>query len=98
MKRQDTAHNRKTYTKADWLVWAATLADNKQEFEQLVNPLWDFLQQTSSRVPFTDWYYTIDCKIAGFVNRSVVGGLFIKLLADRIKSEQKEKVIHNAVK
>ena len=78
--------NRKTYTKADWLIWAATLADNKADFEQLVNPIWDFLNESFSRVPFTDWYYTIDGRIAGFKNRSVVGGLFIKLLADRVRS------------
>ncbi|MBM7570375.1 hypothetical protein JOC48_000853 [Aquibacillus albus] len=82
--------NRKTYTKADWLVWAATLAGTKADFEKLVNPLWDFLNETSSRVPFTDWYYTIDGKLSGFVNRSVVGGLFIKLLAERVKSDKWE--------
>ncbi|WP_130858687.1 glutaminase family protein [Gracilibacillus phocaeensis] len=76
--------NRKTYTKADWLIWAATLAEEKTDFQQLINPIWDFLNETDSRVPFTDWYYTIDGRIAGFKNRSVVGGLFIKLLADRM--------------
>ncbi|MGP4039606.1 glutaminase domain-containing protein [Gracilibacillus sp. D59] len=78
--------NRKTYTKADWLIWVAALADNKEDFEQMVHPLWDFLHESSSRVPFTDWYYTIDGNVAGFRNRSVVGGLFIKLLADRVNN------------
>jgi len=78
--------NRKTYTKADWLVWAATLADNQADFEKLVDPLWDFLNESSSRVPFTDWYYTIDGRLSGFINRSVVGGLFIKQLADRVRN------------
>jgi hypothetical protein len=82
--------NRKTYTKADWLVWAATMAENKEDFEQIVNPLWDFLHESSSRVPFTDWYYTIDGRVAGFINRSVVGGLFIKLLADRVNNGEWE--------
>jgi len=75
--------NRSTYTKADWLVWAATLSDDREQFERLIEPLRRFLDETVSRVPFTDWYYTIDGKMTGFVNRSVVGGLFIKLVADR---------------
>lgn len=79
--------NRKTYTKADWLVWAATLANEPSDFKQLITPIWDFLNETDSRVPFTDWYYTIDGKITGFKNRSVVGGLFIKLLADRMTEQ-----------
>jgi hypothetical protein len=88
--------NRKTYTKADWLVWAATLAENNEDFERLVNPLWDFLNESSSRVPLTDWYYTIDGRVAGFRNRSVVGGLYIKMLADLVSNgewEMKNKFV-----
>jgi len=73
--------NRQTYTKADWLVWAATLSERQEDFEALIEPLWRFLHETRSRVPFTDWYYTIDGRLTGFINRSVVGGVFIKLLA-----------------
>jgi len=75
--------NRKTYTKADWLLWVAAMAETRDEFEALVHPLWDFLNESVSRVPFTDWYYTIDGRCVNFLNRSVVGGLFIKVLADR---------------
>ncbi|NHN35634.1 DUF1793 domain-containing protein [Paenibacillus sp. S3N08] len=35
-----------------------------------------------SSVPFSDWYYTIDGTYVSFVNRSVVGGLFIRLMMD----------------
>ncbi|MFC4619751.1 glutaminase domain-containing protein [Camelliibacillus cellulosilyticus] len=73
--------NRNTYTKADWLVWSASLAKTKEIFEQMITPLWDFLNETPSRVPFTDWYDTVTGKQMNFQNRSVVGGLFIKLLS-----------------
>ncbi len=73
---------RKDYAKLDWSVWTATLADSKEDFESIVDPLYDFLQESPSRVPMTDWYGTKDGKKVGFQARSVVGGVFIKLLAD----------------
>ena len=48
----------------------------------LVAPICDWLDQTPSRVPLTDWYWTTDGKQAGFQARSVVGGVFIKMLSD----------------
>ncbi|QNF30115.1 glutaminase family protein [Metabacillus elymi] len=72
--------NRNTYTKSDWLVWCASMAKSKEDFEQMITPLWEFLNETQSRVPFTDWYDTVTGKQINFQNRSVVGGLYIKLL------------------
>jgi hypothetical protein len=74
--------NRRPYAKLDWTVWTATMADSKADFEALVNPLADFLDQSPTRVPMSDWYWTKDAKQAGFQARSVVGGVFIKLMAD----------------
>ncbi|MCV9886655.1 glutaminase family protein [Metabacillus halosaccharovorans] len=73
--------NRNTYTKADWLVWSAAMATEEGDFEKMIAPLWRFLHETESRVPFTDWYDTVSGKQMNFQNRSVVGGLFIKMLA-----------------
>jgi hypothetical protein len=74
--------NRRDYTKLDWELWTATLAPNKAEFEALVAPAYRFATESSSRVPLTDWYSTETGKQEGFQARSVVGGLFIKMLAD----------------
>jgi hypothetical protein len=76
--------NRRDYTKLDWILWTATLAENQADFEALVAPAWQFANDSASRVPLTDWYDTKTAKQQGFQARSVVGGLFIKLLADPV--------------
>ncbi len=43
---------------------------------------YEFLNETPDRVPMTDWYWTHDGRRRGFQARSVVGGVFIKLLAN----------------
>lgn len=83
--------NRKPYTKSDWLIWTATLASDRATFEEMVKPLWDAYNKMETRVPMTDWYYTITGQHKSYVsgsekieksfrNRTVVGGHFIKLL------------------
>ncbi len=74
--------NRSEYTKLDWIYWTATLAGTRADFDALIEPTWSFANESPSRVPLTDWYWTQDAKQRGFQARSVVGGLFMKLLAD----------------
>jgi len=74
--------NRKEYTKLDWSLWTATLADSPAEFHIFMAPIYDWINGTPTRVPLTDWYETTDGKQDGFQARSVVGGIFIKMLAD----------------
>ena len=74
--------SRKTYTKSDWLVWVATLADSKAEFEAFIAPLWQAYNDSPSRVPMSDWYETVDATRLYFQHRTVQGGLFMKLLCD----------------
>src|SRR5262249_41731259 len=40
------------------------------------------LLQLPAHVPMTDWYWTHDATKTGFQARSVVGGVFLKLLYD----------------
>lgn len=72
--------SRETYTKSDWLVWAATLADGQENFSVLVEPLWRAYHTMHTRVPMTDWYFTDISEMTGFRHRTVQGGLFIKLM------------------
>ncbi len=73
--------NRKPYTKADWVVWAASLARERIDFEHLIAPLYRFLDETPSRIPFGDWYGVTDGLEQGFRARSVVGGVFLPFLS-----------------
>ena len=74
--------NRKDYTKLDWLVWSATLGPQRADFDKLIAPAYRWLNQTPSRVPLTDFYDTKTGKQQDFQARSVVGGIFIKMLSD----------------
>ena len=74
--------NRRDYTKLDWEVWTATLADNRKDLDTLIAPLQKFINESPSRVPLTDWYSTTDGKQSGFQARSVVGGVYIPFLAN----------------
>lgn len=75
--------NRKDYTKLDWIVWTATLATRREDFDALLAPVLHFANTSPTRVPLTDWYDTKTGKMVGFQARSVVGGVFLPMLKPR---------------
>lgn len=72
--------SRETYTKSDWLVWAASLAENKEDFNKIVDSLWLSYNTSKTYVPMSDWYYADTSSAIMFQHRTVQGGLFIKLM------------------
>ncbi|MFP5207823.1 MAG: glutaminase domain-containing protein [Acidobacteriota bacterium] len=80
--------SRKDYTKLDWELWTATLADKPlpgtpDPFAAFMAPIGRWINEGPSRVPLTDWYDTITGRQMAFQARSVVGGVYIKMLADK---------------
>ena len=81
--------SRKDYTKLDWQLWTATLTDSPEIFNKLIDPVYRWTNETTSRVPLNDWYDTkTGLKQPGFQARTVVGGVFIKALADKPRAEK----------
>jgi len=74
---------RHTYVKTDWLSWVAAMANTEEQFHAIMDPIFKFANETSSRFPFTDLYDTKTAEISmpgAFIARPVMGGLFAKML------------------
>ena len=74
--------NRATLTKPEWMLWAAALADDPALFEDFVARILRYANETPNRVPLSDLYFTDTGRQLGFQARSVLGGLFVGLLAN----------------
>ncbi|MDR0541865.1 MAG: DUF4965 domain-containing protein [Dysgonamonadaceae bacterium] len=76
--------SRKNYTKADWILWSACLADNAADFQKIVSPVYRYANETQSRVPISDFYHADNGKMENFKARSVVGGFYMKILFEKL--------------
>ena len=74
--------SRTKLTKTDWSIWSASLAENEADFVTLTSPIYKYLNETTARSPFADSYVTDDVHSDGMHARPVIGGVFIKLLAN----------------
>ncbi len=81
--------SRETYTKSDWILWVASFAGSKEKMRQLIAPLKNYLEETPSRVPFSDWYDSCSAMEMSFQNRTVQGGLFMPLLKEKFLTKEK---------
>ena len=75
--------SRAPYTKSDWTMWVAAMADNRETFDALCAPIARFLRESECRVAFGDYYDTNEATIECFIARSVQGGCFMPRLMKR---------------
>uniref|UniRef100_A0A7S2DPC0 Glutaminase A central domain-containing protein n=1 Tax=Octactis speculum TaxID=3111310 RepID=A0A7S2DPC0_9STRA len=71
--------NRADFTKLDWSMWVAAMASDDQ-FAAITNMTWYWANETTSRVPFSDWTFTSIPEFVGFQARPVMGGLYAKMI------------------
>jgi len=76
--------SRASYTKSDWILWCAAMGEDAERLRRMVKPVADYLENSPSRVAFSDWYDTVTGEYCHFIARSVQGGIFMPLLLERI--------------
>ena len=72
--------SRADYTKSDWLCWCAAMTDDAEVRAALLAPIAKFLRESTTRIPFSDWYDTKTGRYVRFIARSVQGGVFAPML------------------
>ena len=80
--------SRKDYTKSDWIMWTAAMSSDQVTFEKFIAPLYKYINETTSRVPISDWHDTKNGKMTGFKARSVIGGYWMQVLASKKTNNQ----------
>lgn len=83
--------SRRSWTKLDWFVWAATLTENREDFDALMDLVYRWINEGGDRVPLTDWYDTHTGQQCGFQARSVLGAVYLPLLIARCSGKNRKK-------
>jgi hypothetical protein len=66
----------------DHTFFTATLSGKRSDFEAMILPFYNYLTRTPAHFPIVDTYKSDKLDSHGFHARSVVGGIFIRMLAD----------------
>ncbi len=69
--------------KSDWQMWVMGFADTKSQRTNLINKLWKYINETTSRVPLSDNHHSTNGTQAMFQARSVVGGYWMRVFVDQ---------------
>jgi hypothetical protein len=75
--------SRRTFTKSDWVMWSATLAESDDDFRKLTDPLWHYVSMCDRRLPVGDWHESKTAHLIAMYARSVVGGYYMKMLSKK---------------
>ena len=67
---------------------STAMSPDQDTFEQFINPLYKYINETTSRVPISDWHHTDSGKWVGFRARSVIGGYWMQVLMNKVMNNQ----------
>lgn len=80
--------SRDLQTKSDWIFWTACLSPDTETFLKFSDRHWDYMNETTSRIPLSDYYMSNSGVTCNFSGRSVIGGLWMKVLRDKIMPQE----------
>ncbi len=72
--------------KLDWNIWTGAMSETVSSWNRFLNPVWKYINETPSRVPISDNYWSTGGNMWMFQARSVLGGLWMKLFVDLFSS------------
>ncbi len=72
--------NRADFNVPIWFMWTAVMTDDEEYRQRVIDALWQFYNDTTDRVPMSDWNCTSKNESMDFQHRSVIGGLYVNLL------------------
>ena len=78
---------RRSFTKTDWMLWAACLDDTNKNTELFSGRIVAYLGDTKDRTCFSDWVDTKEPKQSGFDHRTVQAGLWMPVLKKKLLSK-----------
>ncbi len=78
---------RKDFTKTDWMLWASCLDSTEQTTKAFSECIVKYLETTSDKNCFTDWYDTVTASECGFNHRSVQAGLWMPVLKNKLMKQ-----------
>ena len=78
---------RRTVTKPEWMLWAASLVDDPDLFGDFVERILRYADETPNRVPLADLYLASNGRQIAFQARSVLGGFWIRFLEQWAKED-----------
>lgn len=76
---------RKSLTKTDWMMWASVLDETGENITLFSRAIESYLANTKDTCAFSDWIDTKEPFHYSFDHRTVQGGLWMPVLADKIK-------------
>ena len=77
--------HRKTFTKTDWMLWAACLDESGKNVGLFSERIMAYLAMTKDKNCFSDWIDTKEAKQSGFDHRTVQAGLWMPVLKEKMK-------------